>query len=119
MEAFFPTHLLDVLVIAVTFSFILMALIQKFKTLAWINKSYQIWILNLIFSFAIGIPFAMSFYELNLCDGIWVGVFSFIGAPSIYAALKNQNIINYKPSSVSDVVTLPKENEIKRTDLEK
>lgn len=118
MDAFFPTHLLDVLAIAVTFSFILMALIQKFKSLSWINKSYQIWILNLLCSFAIGIPFAICFYGLNLCDSIWVGVFSFIGAPSIYTALKNQNIITYKPSSVSDVVTIPKENEIKRTDLE-
>ena len=60
MEEFFPTLLLDLLVISITFSIVLMALIQKFKVLSFINKSWQVWFLNLIFSFLIGIPFAMQ-----------------------------------------------------------
>ena len=114
MEAFFPTHLLDLLTVSMVFSVVLMTLVQKFKSVSFIKKSWHIWLLNLFFSFAIGIPFGMTFYNLNIKDGIWVGVFSFIGASSIYEMLKTQNFINYKPSSISDGVTIPIENEIVR-----
>jgi hypothetical protein len=114
MEEFFPTLLLDLLVISITFSIILMALIQKIKSLSLINKSWQVWLLNLIFSFSLGIPFSMTFYDISLPNSIWVGLFSFIGASTIYEALKNQNIITYKPSSISDTITISKDNEIKR-----
>lgn len=114
MEEFFPTLLLDLLIISITFSVILMALIQKLKALSFITKSWHIWFLNLVFSFTIGIPFSMTFYKISMKDSIWVGLFSFIGASAIYEGLKSQNIINYKPSSISDTVTISKENEIKR-----
>lgn len=114
MEEFFPTILIDLLIISVTFSIILMMLIQKFKSLSFIKKSWQVWLLNLFFSFAIGIPFGITFYDLDIKHSIWVGLFSFVGASSIYEVLKNQNIINYKPASVSDVVTIPIKNEIVR-----
>ena len=114
MEAFFPTHLLDLLTVSMVFSVVLMTLVQKFKSVSFIKKSWHAWLLNLFFSFVIGIPFGMTFYNLNVKDGIWVGVFSFIGASSIYEMLKTQNFINYKPTSVSDVVKIPVENEIVR-----
>lgn len=114
MEEIFPPLLLDLLVVSITFSVILMAFIQKLKTLSFFHKSWQIWILNFIFSFLIGIPFAMIFYDITLFHSIWVGFFSFVGASGIYEALKNQNIINYKPSSISDKMTIDKENEIRR-----
>ena len=116
MEEFLPTLLLDLLVISVTFSVILMALIQKLKGFVFITKSWQVWILNLILSFAVGIPFSMTFYNISLIDSIWVGLFSFIGASAIYQGLKSQNMINYKPSSISDTVAIAKKNEIKRDD---
>lgn len=114
MEEYFPTLLLDLLVISATFSVILMALIQKFKTLSFINKSWQLWIIHLIFSFTIGIPFAMIFYNINIYDSIWVGLFSFVGASTIYDTLKNQNIFTYKPSSLNKTKSIPIANEIKR-----
>lgn len=117
MEELFPTHLLDVLAISVTFSFILMTLIQKFKTLSFVTQSWQVWILNFLCSFLLGIPFAMTFYNTSLCDSIWVGIFSFIGASSIYSALKKQTILTYKPTSITDTLKISKENEIERTDL--
>lgn len=117
MEDLFPQHLLDILAISVTFSFILMSLIQKFKTLSCINKSWHVWVLNFISSFLLGIPFSKTFYGTSFCDSIWVGIFSFIGAASIYSALKNQTILTYKPSSISDTIKIPQENEIERTDL--
>lgn len=116
MEDFFPELLINLLIISITFSVILMNLIQKFKTLSFINKSWHVLIINLIFSFLIGIPFSTTFYNIDLKNSIWVGIFSFIGASSIYETLKNQNIINYKPASVSDTVTISRDNEIKRED---
>lgn len=114
MEEIFPNLLTDLLIISITYSVILMALIQKFKALSFIKKSWQIWILNFIFSFAIGMPFAISFYNISILDSIWVGLFSFIGASTIYETLKNQNLISIKPASLSDKITISTDNEIKR-----
>lgn len=114
MDEIFPELLKNLLVVSVTFSVILMALVQKFKGIAFIKKSWQVWIINLVFSFAVGIPFGMTFYNLNVIECLWVGLFSFIGASGIYEMLKNQNIINYKPVSVDDVIEIPTANEIAR-----
>lgn len=117
MEQFFPNKLLDLLVISVTLSFIIMIVLQKFKALPFIKKSWQIWLLNLLFSFSIGIPFTIYFYDLDIYCGIWVGLFTFVGAPAIYDALKNQKIINYTPTTLQDTIEISKDNEIKRGDL--
>ncbi|MDD5979812.1 MAG: hypothetical protein PUC23_01715 [bacterium] len=117
MDSLVTDILLNVLMISITFSVILMALIQKIKDLEIINKSYQVWIINLILSFLVGIPFAIVFYDLKLNLAVWVSIFGFIGAPTIYETLKKQNIINYKPKSTSDnkeTITISKDNEIKR-----
>lgn len=114
MDALITDLLINLLMIGITFSIFLMALIQKFKTLSFINKDWHIWLLNLLFSFAMGIPFTIYFYELDILSAIWVGVFSFIGAPSVYAVLKKQNLINYTPKSLDDTISIPKDNEIKR-----
>lgn len=115
MEEIFPTQLIDLLAIAVTLSIIVMALLQKFKSLPFLKRGVYIWFLNLIFSFSLAIPFTQKFYHLSYKDGIWVGFFTFVGAPTIYSALKNQTILRYKPTSISDTVRLPVQNEIKRT----
>lgn len=114
MEEFLPTKLLDIFIVSITFSIILMAMIQKFKSLNLFRHSPLIWFLNLLFAFLIGVPFSYTFYNLSIVDSVWVGLFSFIGAPSIYTALKNQTLISYKPKSVSETIEVPKENEIAR-----
>ena len=114
MKDIFPLELINLLVISVTLSMIIMVMLQKFKSLSFISKGYQIWVLNLVFSFSLAIPFTEKFYKLTYLDGLWVGLFTFVGAPSIYETLKKQNIIKYKPSSIDDSVSIPKENEIKR-----
>lgn len=119
MDALVTDSLLNTLMISVTFSIILMAFIQKFKDLEIVNKGWHIWLLNLLSSFVIGIPFAVTFYKLDLELAVWVSIFGFVGAPTIYQVLKSQNIINYTPKSTNDNlednITISKNNEIKRT----
>ncbi len=117
MEIFITDKLMNLLMISVTFSIFLMALIQKIKKLSLINKDWHIWIINLILSFVLGYFFSSYFFKIDLIDSIWVSLFSFIGAPSIYQILKKQTIINYTPLSLNsseEFIKVPLENEIRR-----
>lgn len=109
----------NLLMIATTFSIILMALIQKLKTLDLMKNNNHVMIANFILSF-LGALFGMCFYNLNIIDGLWVSLFSFIGAPSLYQLLKKQNVINYTPKSLDECkgcITIKQENIIIRKDV--
>lgn len=97
-----PSDLLNLLFISVTVSVVNMVVVQKFKDLPFISKDWQVWILNFVFAFAIGIPFSLTFYSLDIISSIWVAMFTFVGAPTLFDALKNQNLINYKPNSLDN-----------------
>lgn len=117
MNSFLPEKLLDVLIISVTFSVILMALVQKLKELSFMKKTSHIWITNLVLAFLLGIPFTKYFFGQNLINSCWICLFSFIGAPAIYQTLKKQTMINYSPKSLAEqqrVISIPSENYIKR-----
>lgn len=115
MDALVTDNLLKILMISITFSVIEMALIQKIKSLSFLKKSWQVIILNFIFSFTIGALFGIWFFNLNVYDSLWLALFAFIGAPTIYEALKKQNMINYTPKSIDETITISKDNEIKRS----
>lgn len=93
-----PDHLLQILTISMVFSMVLMSLIQKLKACSVVKKCWHIWLLNLACALVLGVPFGIAFYNLNWLDSIWVSIFSFIGAPSLYDSLKN-----FKPASLSEV----------------
>lgn len=114
MDSLFPSLLLDLLGISVTFSVILMAVIQKLKSFSCIKKSCHVMIINILLSFAIGIPFAVNFYHISWIEGVWVGLFSFVGASTIYESLKKQKFINYTPDGIDDTIKISKDNNIER-----
>lgn len=117
LDILMSEELWTLLLIGITFSIFLMALVQKIKTLEFIKRKWQVWLINLLCAFLMGIPFGTMFYELSMEQSIWVSLFGFIGAPSIYETLKKQNIIAYKPkSSQEDYVCIKKTNEIKRSE---
>lgn len=113
-----PTKLLKLLIVSSILSIIIMIVIQKIKNLSFVKTNNQIWFINFLLSFSIGVPFSIFFYELNIYDGLWISLFSFIGTSGIYLALKKQNIINYSPLSLNDkkidIIEIPKENFINR-----
>lgn len=105
MNGLIPSNLLDILISSTVLGLIVMAIIQKFKTFECINNSCYIWLLNIILSLGLAIPFSMCFYNYDLLTSFWVGIFSFAEAPTIYDWLKKQNLIGTK------VNTFEKENE--------
>ena len=105
MDTLITTEMINCLMHATTVSIIVMAVIQKFKTLECITKDYHIFLLNIVFSFVIGISFSITFYDEPIENAIWISLFSFIGAPALYTMLKKQNVINMDLISLDD--TLP------------
>ncbi len=114
MDILVSDLLITTLTISVTLSIIVMASIQKIKNTKILKNDFQILLVNLILSFSLGIPFVLTFYKIDITTAIWVSLFSFIGAPTIYEIMKKQNIINYTPKSLKNIIEVPVENYIKR-----
>lgn len=78
----------ELLIIAATVSVISVAFIQKtkgmFKKSKWINP-YS-FVVNLI----LGVVFCLSFTEASIINGVWVGLFSYIGADTLYKSLEGK-----------------------------
>lgn len=112
MKDIFPQALIDLLSISVAFSFIMMTIIQKLKRFSCVNKKCHILIINFVLSFALAIPFGIRFYDIPIEDAWWLGLFTFIGAPTLYETLKNQTLLTYKPRSLKETVSIDKKNQI-------
>jgi hypothetical protein len=122
MDVLITPQLSNIFAIAGVFSIILMTLIQKLKTLHVLRKNSHVFIANIVFSFILGSIFAIFFYHQNIEEALWVALFSFVGAPTIYDILKKQNIINFTPKSLetinnNKVLEIPKINEITRNNV--
>lgn len=102
MNIFITNELINCLLISMIVSVINMIMIQRFKELSCIKNGDQVFILNLILSFVIGIPFSIIFYDKEFYYSVWVSIFSFVGASNIYEFLKKQTLIDYTPFKISD-----------------
>lgn len=98
----FPEAIVNLLSVSMIVSIIVMTFIQKLKTFCFVRKEWHIGLCNLLCSFLFGIPFSYLFYQIPIEKGIWVSLFSFIGAPSLYKMFKNQNLINFELTSLPD-----------------
>lgn len=78
----------QVLLIAIVVSTIACSLIQKTKTGLKSNKFLVLY--SLTVNILLSILFCKSFTNLNLLYSIWVGLFSFIGADTIFKALEGK-----------------------------
>lgn len=100
----------QLLSIAIILSVVTMAFIQKTKGMFKTSKFIELYsaIINIVFAMG----FCISFTEVSVFNSIWVGLFSFIGADSLYKALEG------KLESFSDIITKKEEIiEIKRDDI--
>lgn len=97
----------DLLIISIALSVITCALIQKTKI--HFSSSKYLPLYSFLVNMTIGIIFCITFTEIKFPTSLWVGLFSFIGADSLYKTLEG------KLSSYTDIInrnkiTIPKEN---------
>ena len=100
-----------ILVIAIACSTITVAFIQKTKKFCRNSRciTWYSFIVNMLF----GYFFSMTFASIDYVKSLWVGLFSFIGADTIYRNLEG------KLSSYSDlVVRKPADNNGMATDTD-
>lgn len=78
----------ELLIIAIALSVVTCSFIQKtkgiFKKSKWINPY------SLVVNVAFGVAFCLSFTELDIINGLWVGLFSYIGADTLYKSLEGK-----------------------------
>ena len=106
-------YLQELLVIGIALSAITCAIIQKTKSL--FKSSKFITLYSFIINMVVGIVFSITFTDVTLPTSLWIGLFSFLGADSIYKSLEG------KISSYSDIlnrktITISKDNIINEED---
>lgn len=106
-------YLQQLLIIGIALSAITCTLIQKTKFL--FKSSKFITLYSFIINMVVGIIFSKTFTDVTLPTSLWIGLFSFLGADSIYKSLEG------KISSYSDIlnrknITIPKDNIINEED---
>ena len=100
-----------ILVIAIACSTITVAFIQKTKKFC--RNSRCITLYSFIVNMLFGYFFSMTFASIDYVKSLWVGLFSFIGADTIYRNLEG------KLSSYSDlVIRKPTDNNGTATDTD-
>ena len=97
------------LLIAVSSSIISASFVQKIKTISLIKCSDCLIYISFLISMSFGILFTLSFTDYKLIDSIWVGLFSFIGADSLYKAFEDKLFKSF--NKINEV------KEIERKDL--
>ncbi len=106
-------YLKELLIISITLSIITCTFIQKtkflFKSSKWI--SFYSFIVNLI----IGMIFCMTFTNITFPNSLWIGLFSFLGADSIYKTLEGK-LSSYTEIVEDKTVKISKENIINKED---
>lgn len=97
----------QMLVIAIALSTITCAFIQKTKVK--FKKSTCLCIYSLILNLLLGILFCNSFTNVSFPASLWVGLFSFIGADTIYKSLEGK-LASHSDIINKNIIEVPKEN---------
>lgn len=99
------SYLKDLLIIAIALSTITCAFIQKTKI--YFKKSKYLLPYSFIVNMLLSIIFCITFTDISFPTSLWIGLFSFIGADTIYKSLEGRLA---KHSVLINSVSIPKEN---------
>jgi len=102
---------LQLLVIAIALSTITCAIIQKTKK--FFKSSKYIAVYSFIINLSVGVIFCISFTNINFHQSLWVGLFSFLGADTIYKSLEGK-IAPHRDLVTQKKVNIPVENIINK-----
>ena len=100
----------QLLIIAVAVSVITCAFIQKTKSV--FKNSKVISVYSFIVNLILGIVFCLSFTEVKIYESIWVGLFSYIGADTLYKSLEGK-LKSYADVVNKKTISVPLDNVIK------
>lgn len=101
-----------ILIISIALSTITCTLIQKTKK--HFKKSKFITLYSFIVNIIVGVLFCITFTDISFPTSLWVGLFSFLGADTIYKTLEGKiasysNIISKKTTNIPDENIINKE----------
>ena len=105
----------QMLVVAIALSTITCAFIQKTKR--YFSCSNCLSIYSLAVNMIIGIVFCKTFTEITFPESLWIGLFSFLGADTIFKTLEGK-LASYRDIITKDYIEVKKENLIE-TDSDK
>lgn len=100
----------QLLIVAMALSTITCSIVQKTKRL--FNSTKYLCFYSLIINVVVSIIFCKSFTSITFPLDLWVGLFSFLGADTIYKTLEG-TLLSYKDLVVDDTIKVKKENLIK------
>lgn len=101
----------NLLMIGTALSVITCAFIQKTKI--HFKSSKYIPIYSFVINILIGVLFCLTFTKISFPESLWVGLFSYIGADSIYKTLEG-SLSSYTDIINRNQITIPKENIINK-----
>ena len=101
------------LIISITLSSITCAFIQKTK--GFFHSSKYIIIYSFFINIVTSVLFCKTFTSIDLPNSLWIGLFSFIGADSIYKSLEGK-ISSYNDILSKKQIIIPEENIINKED---
>lgn len=104
-------YLQKILLISIALSTITCTFIQKTKK--HFKKSKVITIYSLLINIVIGLLFCMSFTDITFPNSLWVGLFSFLGADTIYKTLEGK-LAPYSKIVAKKEKTIKEENIINK-----
>ena len=105
------TILQQMLVVSIALSVITCALVQKTKQ-AFKNPNL-LSIYSFLVNMVLGVLFCKTFTSVPFPESLWVGLFSFIGADTIYKTLEGKLKSYSTLVEKSDMLSVPKKNLIK------
>ena len=103
----------QLLIISIALSTITCAFIQKTKMLFKSSKyiEYYSFLVNMLVS----VIFCITFTDIKFPNSLWIGLFSFLGADSLYKSLEGK-ISSHKDIINKKTITIPEENIINKED---
>ncbi len=104
-------YLQKILVISIALSAITCTFIQKTKK--HFKKSKLITLYSFVVNIVIGLLFCITFTNITFPTSLWVGLFSFLGADTIYKTLEGK-LAPYSEIVAKKVKTIPEENIINK-----
>lgn len=97
----------EMLIVSIAMSTISCAFVQKTKR--YFKCSNCLAIYNLFVNMLFGILFCITFTDINFPESLWIGLFSFLGADTIYKSLEGK-IASYKDLVKKKIIEVPIEN---------